>query len=129
MSKNVLVVASNKEECNDLCEALNRVKHRATPLFSAIKLDERIKETACLVVILDLNTPSIDNNVIKQLTIANSGVYFLGLSKNRLNPEFEESICYHIYACLNKPVDLDELLYWIKCIYEEDNGAGHIPKE
>ena len=129
MSKNILVVDSNKEECNDLCEALNRVKHQATPLFSSIKLDERIKETACLVVILDLNTPSIDNNVIKQLTIANSGVYFLGLSKNRLNPEFEESICYHIYACLNKPVDLDELLYWIKCIYDEDKDAGHIPKE
>ncbi len=129
MRKNILVVDSNNEQCNDLCEALNRVKHQATPLSSAIKLDERIKETGCLAVILDLNTPFIDNSVIKQLTIANPGVYFLGLSENRLNPEFEESICYHIYACLNKPVDLDELLYWIKCMYEEDKDAGHIPKE
>jgi hypothetical protein len=25
-----------------------------------------------------------------------------------------------IYACLNKPVDPDELHYWIKCIFEND---------
>ena len=51
MSKNVLVVDSNKEECNDLCEALNRVKHRAIPLFSAINLDEKIKMQTVLATL------------------------------------------------------------------------------
>lgn len=123
MRKNILVVDSNKEECNDLCEALNRVKHQAIPLFSAINLEEKIKETACLAVILDLNTLSIDNHVIRQLTIANPGVYFFGLSEKRLNPEFKESIRYHMYACLNKPVDPDELLYWIKSICEDESKS------
>ena len=121
MRKDILVVNDNKEECNDLCEALNRAKHQTIPLFSLISLEEKIKETACLAVILDLNALSIDNRLIKKLTIANPEVYFFGLSEKRLNPEFQESICYHIYACLNKPIDLDELLYWIKCICEDES--------
>jgi hypothetical protein len=42
------------------------------------------------------------------------------MSSDRFHPELKDAICYHIYACLTKPLDYDELLYWLRCI--EDNG-------
>jgi hypothetical protein len=42
--------------------------------------------------------------------------YVFGLSKILYNPELKEAICCHLFACLKKPVDSDELLYWLKSI-------------
>jgi hypothetical protein len=33
-----------------------------------------------------------------------------------------DSIRDHIYACLTKPIDPDELVYWLKCIREDDRS-------
>ena len=46
---------------------------------------------------------------------------FLCTSKDRFHPELKDAICYHIYACLNKPVDPDEMVFWIKSIFDEEN--------
>jgi hypothetical protein len=42
-------------------------------------------------------------------------------SAKRFHPELQDAIQHHIYACLNKPVDPDELLFWVKSVYEEEN--------
>ena len=121
MDEPIVVVDANREQCQELCTILEERNYRAASVYTVQNLEKYLLEDACLMVILDLNTLPIDNHVIRQLTITNPGVYFFGLSEKRLNPEFEESICYHIYACLNKPVDMDELLYWIESVCEEES--------
>ena len=49
------------------------------------------------------------------------------LSFDKFHPELKDAICYHIYACLNKPIDPDELLYWLKCIQEDDTESRGSP--
>ena len=72
-----------------------------------------------LAVIIDIDTVSIDNRCIRELTLKYPNVYFFCLSKDKFHPELQDAICYHIYACLNKPVDPQELLFWLKCVNEE----------
>lgn len=79
-------------------------------------------DTSCNCVILDLDSIRIDNRTIRELTILYPHIYFLCMSKDRFHPELKDAICYHIYACLTKPLDYDELLYWLRCI-DNDNEA------
>jgi hypothetical protein len=59
----------------------------------------------------------IDNRTIRDLTIRYPGVYFLCLSEDRFHPELREALCYHIYACINKPVDPSEIYFWLRSIF------------
>jgi hypothetical protein len=46
----------------------------------------------------------------------NAELCVIGVSSRRFHPELEESMRTHISACLSKPVDEGELLYWLKSI-------------
>ncbi len=82
---------------------------------------------SCLAVLLDLDTISLDNRAIRTLTVSNPQVGFLCISSRRFHPELKEALSCHIFACLNKPVDPDELTYWIRCIEESEGGCRDGP--
>ncbi len=117
MDRPIIVVNADKEQSQALCCMLEERHHRAIPIYSMSNLHRRIQENDCLVVLLDIDTISIDNRVVRELTVKNPGVYFLALSKHSYNPELKDALCYHIYACMNKPVDPDELFYFLRSIY------------
>jgi DNA-binding NtrC family response regulator len=120
MDRPILVVDADKEQCQELCCMLEERHYRTIPIYSMSNLHRWIQESGCIVVLLDIDTISVDNRVVRELTVKNPGVYFLALSKHRYNPELRDAICYHIYACMNKPVDPDELFYLLKSIYQDE---------
>lgn len=120
MARPIIVVNADKEQSQALCCMLKERHYRTTPIYSLSNLHRRIQENDCLVVLLDIDTISIDNRVVRELTLKNPGVYFLALSKHSYNPELKDAICYHIFACINKPVDPDELFYLLRSIYEDE---------
>jgi DNA-binding NtrC family response regulator len=122
--KEVIVLDPDQDSCEELCALLKGTNYRSRPSHTLQDLEIVLNEGTCLVAILDLNMPSLDNRVVRELTLKNPNVYFLGLTRHRFNPELEESICYHVYACLTKPVDREELLYWLKSIYEDEAVQG-----
>lgn len=77
-----------------------------------------------MAVIMDIDSVAVDNRSIRNLTLAYPGVSFLCTSWDRFHPELQDAICYHIYACLNKPIDPEELLYWLKCIRDDFVADG-----
>lgn len=119
MKKKILVMNADEKECGDLCTLLNERQYLATPTYSLPEMITFIQNIECMVVIMDLDTVPIDNRTIRELTLKYPEVYFLCLSKDRFHPHLKEALCYHIYACINKPVDPDELFFWLKSIREE----------
>ena len=75
-----------------------------------------------MAVIIDLDSVAVDNRTIRSLALQFPKIPFLCLSKERFHPELKDSIRDHIYACLIKPIDPDELGYWLKCIREDDRS-------
>ncbi len=120
MEKGIVVLDADQKQCQELCLDLEKNRYAASPIYSIENLVERLNETDYLAVIVDIDTIKIDNRTVRELTIKYPGVYFFCLSKDRFHPELKDAICYHIYACLNKPVDLDELFYWLRSIYENE---------
>ena len=126
MEKEIVVLDADQEQCQELCALLEGRHYRAVPMHSLPALEKYLQESECLTAICDLNTVPLENRVISELTAKNPGVFFLGLSKSRFHPDLKEAICCHLYACMNKPIDTDELIYWLKCI-EDDAGLKNTP--
>ena len=116
MNKGVLVVDADQNQCRRLCTLLEKSQYSTFSMRSIQHLEANLKQSSCLAVILDIDTIVIDNRTVRELTIKFPDVYFFCLSEHSFHPELKDAICYHIYACINKPADPDELFYWLRSI-------------
>ena len=118
------MVDAVRKQCRQVCTLLEKRGYPATPMHSILNLGRSLAGGEYRVVILDIDTVAVDNRMIRELTIKYPGVIFFALSAYRFHPELKDAICYHIFACINKPVDPDELFYWLRCIYEDESDAS-----
>lgn len=121
-NKTIVVIDADKEQCRQLGELLINNQYKAAPLYSLHNLEKTITQTGCLAILWDIDTVPVENRVIRDLTIKFPSVYFFGLSRHRFHPELQDAICYHIYACIKRPIDADELFYWLRAIREDEIG-------
>ena len=115
-----MVLDADKKQCRQLCKLIANSHYKATTLYSFHDLEKTITETGCLAIFWDIDTVPVENQIIRDLTIKFPDVYFFGLSRQQFHPELQDAICYHIYACINRPIDPDELFYWLKSINEDE---------
>ena len=120
MAKRIAVLDSDSTTRNELCDLLETNNFPISAIASISEVDSHIEKDDVIAVVIDIDSVPIDNRTIRDLTLKYPGVRFLCTSQDRFHPELKDAICYHIYACLNKPVDPEELLYWIKSIYAEE---------
>jgi DNA-binding NtrC family response regulator len=114
--KTVILISRASDELLKIRKTLEENRYAVHVVDDIKSLHLALAEMGAGCVILDLDVMDFDNPTIRQLTIQYPQIYFLCMSKNRFHPELKDAICYHIYACLTKPLDYDELLYWLRCI-------------
>ena len=119
VEKKILVLDANKTGCRGLVELLGEGQYPTTSISRLSDLEGHLEKGDYLAVILDIDSVPVDNRVIRKLTIKYPEVHFLCTSKDRFHPDLKDAICYHIYACLTKPVDPDEIFYLLRSIYED----------
>ena len=122
MKRKVILISKKSKEQNQIDAVLSKNDYESHLIESIESLEIYLTDLSCICVIFDLDAVNIDNRTIRELTIQYSHVYFLCMSKDRFHPELKDAICYHIYACLTKPLDYDELLYWLRCIDNETDS-------
>ncbi len=120
MKKKIVVTAADPESRGELTTILNSENYAYTQVHAISSLEALLDSDRYVAVIIDIDSVQVDNRTIRNMALKYPGVRFLCTSRDRFHPELKDAICYHIYACLNKPVDPDELLFWIKSIYKEE---------
>jgi DNA-binding NtrC family response regulator len=120
MKKSIIVLDSDKDQCREFCQLLKKARFEPTPQYSTENIEKCIEDSGCQAIFWDIDTVTADNRIIRDLTIKFPGVYFFCLSKHPFHPELQDAICYHIYACINRPVDSDELFFWLRSIEENE---------
>lgn len=113
---------ADTEDSSGISRLIGEAGCRAQTVTSPADLKGLLKDRACTAVIMDIDSVAMDNRTIRELASDFPATPFLCLSRERLHPELKESIRDHIYACLTKPIDPDELNYWLRCIREDDQG-------
>lgn len=116
MKNRVLVACKNQREWRDLEEKLKAINFIAGQVKSFPAIRKNLQKSKYLALIIDIDTITIDNITIRQLTLDFPGVPLFCISLDKFHPELEDAICYHIYACINKPVDFEELQFWLQSI-------------
>lgn len=79
------------------------------------------------VLVLDLDTIPSENRFFRNLKRQCPAMSIIGLSSRSFHPELKEAMRKYIYACLCKPVDPDELVYWIHSIVENSVDSLNAP--
>lgn len=116
----ILIVGGNNNEYQELINLLQENEYKEI-IFNTIPLLKKfLSENNCMAVLIDIDTISIENRILRELTISYPQASFLCMSKDKYHPELKEAICYHMYACINKPINPDELFYFLRSI-KDDN--------
>lgn len=116
MKPRVLVVNAVKNETDNINDLLIPAGYTTRIMDTLEAVEETLKTDDWIAVLLDLDSIEVSNRTVRQMTLKFPEVCFLCTSWKPFHPELQDAICYHIYACIQKPIDPDELLYWLKSI-------------
>jgi DNA-binding NtrC family response regulator len=114
----VIVLYGDRQEGKKFCGLLLHLNYAATLVRSPEDLEGCLQQDPQAAVILDLDTVRPDNFFFRALKKKHPRLHILGISSLAFHPGLEEVIGSHLYACLMKPVDGDELAFWLKSIAE-----------
>jgi len=120
MNKEVLVLDPDEQQRRILCDVLAAFDYTAISMNSLVKLEQYIEENDCRALILNLDRVAATNKVFRKLKAKRPLLNIIALSKRQIHPELEEAIREYISVCLAKPVDSDELVYWLRTIFENN---------
>ena len=123
MKKKVALLDTDQKLSKRLCTLLPDRRYKVASLHSLSEMDGYLEKSDCRAVILDLDTLAIDNRIIRDFKRRNPMVNIIAFSKRQYHPELEEALRDYISVCLAKPIDPDELFYWLRCIFKNDEEA------
>ena len=110
------MVDADNAQCRNLCCVLEREHFATTAFHSLLNVEREIRESGRQVVVMDLDTLPVNNRLFRTLRRKNPGVCIIALSSRPFHPELKEAMSQHIYACLSKPLDEEELVFWVKSL-------------
>jgi len=125
----VLIANMDRDEAGHLADIIASAGYPSQACHSLADMMNVLAESSFMAVLLDIDSLDIDNRSIRSLTLAYPDVCFLCTSRDRFHPELKEALCYHLFACINKPVDPDELIYWIRCIRDNQTDSRDPPAD
>ncbi len=110
----IVWIGGENKERRSLCDRLEGLHYRIVLIDRLTDLKQYLQKGLGRVLVIDLDTMTIDKNFFKDLKHIDPDICILGLSSRPFHPELGEVFSQHLYACLKKPVDMDELLYLLK---------------
>jgi DNA-binding NtrC family response regulator len=117
MNPVVLMVNTDKNEAESIGDMMRAAGYTPCIVDSIAGVETTLATNNSRAVLLDLDSVKVCNRDVRQLTSRFPRVCFLCTSRIPFHPELEDAIGFHFYACIQKPIDPDELLYWLKCIH------------
>ena len=122
--KEVIVLDIDTTQSQNLVAFLNDNAYTATPMNSMVNMDQYMAETDCRAVVLNLDSIPVTNKILRDLKRKKPTINIIAHSKRQFHPELEEALREYISVCLAEPVDTDELDYWLKSIYENNEALN-----
>jgi hypothetical protein len=122
----VAVMGADVKAVAAICRLIEEGDFRTAACTDLNEL-KSVLEGPCMAAILDIDTVPMENRTIRALTLSHAATYFLSTSKKRLHPDLQDVISNHLFACLGKPVDPEELHYFLNCIRDSENESRGPP--
>ena len=122
----MVVVDADRQHARQLCDLLQALNYSVSLLHSLKELEQELHKDLEVAVILDLDTVPVNNQFLRGLRKRHPQLHMLGVSKLSYHPGLEEVIGSHLFACLVKPLDVEELNFWLKSISENLSSPAKV---
>lgn len=122
MKNLVVVLDTDKKQRDSLCTLLTDNNYEATPMSMLSELEQQLEQNDCQAAIVNLDNISVTNKDFRFFNQKKPAMSIIALSERQFHPELEESLREYISVCLAKPIDSDELLFWLKGIFENSEN-------
>jgi DNA-binding NtrC family response regulator len=119
--KEVLVLDADKNQSKNLSDLLRKHHYHPVALNSLEDFESFEKEHKCRALIINLDNVSVTNKVLRELKRKQPLLNIIALSERQFHPELQEAIRDQISVCLRKPVDSDDLVFWLKSTFENND--------
>ena len=120
-SKNdVFILSIDEQETNLLCSMLSEGAYGSKVFHRMDELEDGLRRHDCLAAILDVDSVPMNNRIIRVLKDSYPGLSIFCTSRRRLHPELQDALSQHVCASLSKPIDPDELQFWLNSIRENE---------
>lgn len=123
----VVILGADPQETGEIGRLIQACGF-AVEICTDLEALNRCPSDTWLATLLDIDSIPLDNRTIRDLTLSYPAVAFFCTSRQRFHPEIKEAICNHLFACLKKPIDGDELDYLLKCV-RDGQEALHPPPD
>ena len=120
--KEVVVLNADTPQSQDLTRFLKDNAYTPTRMDSLANMDQYMSATNCRAIVLNLDNISVTNKMLRNLKHKKPSISIIAHSKRQFHPELEESLREYIAVCLADPVDTDELGYWLRTVYENNES-------
>ncbi len=119
MTNKIVVLDTDLAQCQEIRTLLGSLDVSA--MHSVPELQEFLTVSDCRVILVDLDTIAIDNRTLVQMKRRHPEIEIIAKSERTFHPELEEALTSHILACLAKPLNPDELIFWLKSIFQNSS--------
>lgn len=116
MKQEVAVLVSQESQSQALLAILSQGPYSPCEIDSMGDVSKYMTGREKGVLIIDLDTEQVSNVALRELK-KKYPLTIIALSGEFLHPDLEESLRHHIYACLKKPADPDEVLYMLRSVF------------
>ncbi len=124
MKKEVVVLDADQKQGNNLCRLLTDHQYETAPLSSLKALDDYLEQSECRALIMNLDNVAVSNKALRELKRKKPLINIIAVSERQFHPELEEALREYISVCLAKPIDTDELMYWLKTVFDNNKLKG-----
>jgi len=121
-----VVIDGDGQHGRQFCDLLQSLDYSGFLIHCLKDLEQELRKDPEVAVILDLDTVPVNNQVLRGLRKIHPQLRILGVSKLSYHPGLEEVIGSHLFACLVKPLDVEELSFWLKSISENLSSQGKV---
>ena len=120
MKKEIVILDTDSRQSEGLCNFLAD-HHFTTVQMNTIRdLEPYLRGSNCRAVILNLDNIEVTNKTLRDLKREKPMASIIALSERQFHPELEEAFRESISVCLKQPLDSDELVYWLRSIFENN---------
>ena len=116
MEQEIAIAHPNEKDRRRISEILVRESYRIKVFANIEDLLAYLETSLCKAVIIDMDELPVDKQFFRNLKRLQPALSILALSSRSFHPELEEAMSRHIYACLNKPIDPEELIFLLEGI-------------
>jgi DNA-binding NtrC family response regulator len=109
MKQEVAVLSASQPLVAEIGSILEHSDYSAFILSDLTELEIYMRQRSSSVLILDLDRLPVTNHLLRELKKKHP-VTLVAVSAEKVHPNLEESLRHHLFACLSKPLDPDDLL-------------------